>query len=74
MIFKRIGLLSLMFLIFACGSTNKVRVTTTKAEQKEKERQLAASQSSANTSTKTETKSNETLEATSKVNTSYNFV
>ncbi len=69
MIFKRIGLLSLMFLIFACGSTNKVRVTTTKAEQKEKERQLAASQSSANTSTKTETKSNETLEATSKVNT-----
>ncbi|AWM14266.1 glucosaminidase domain-containing protein [Flavobacterium sp. NRK F10] len=69
MIFKRIGLLSLMFLIFACGSTNKVRVTTTKAEQQEKDKQLAASQSSSDASTKTETKASETLEATSKVST-----
>lgn len=68
MVFKKIGLLSLLLLLFACGSTNKVRVTTTKAEQEAKDRELAASQTKSNTTTETKTASDESLEATSKVN------
>lgn len=74
MVFKRIGMFSLLLLLFACGSTNhKVRVTTTKAEQEAKDRALAASQTNSSTKTNaqtgTKTASNESLEATSKVNT-----
>ncbi|MGV7107656.1 glucosaminidase domain-containing protein [Flavobacterium sp. U410] len=69
MVFKRIGMFSLLLLLFACGSTNKVRVTTTKAEQEAKDKALAASQTKSNTTAETKTASGESLEATSKVNT-----
>jgi flagellum-specific peptidoglycan hydrolase FlgJ/LysM repeat protein len=69
MVFKRIGMFSLLLLLFACGSTNKVRVTTTKAEQEAKYKALAASQTKSNTTAETKTASGESLEATSKVNT-----
>ena len=74
MVFKRIGMFSLLLLLFACGSTNKVRVTTTKAEQEAKDKALAASQTKSNTTAETKTASGESLEATSKVNTTLSKV